>query len=137
MNTTDLRDIGALLDKYERQLTYVAKDATGSVVMAAQKERKQGGRMPVVSGFLRSSIAAAIGTLPAGPVKGDPNKRYPAGTIGAQLIRWNPAQENIYIGWSAIYSRKMEYRYGFLRSATQRWSSFVNESTIKAQRLVK
>lgn len=137
MSTTDLRDIGALLDRYERQMTYVAKDATGSVVMEAQRERKQGGRMPVISGFLRSSIAAAMGTLPSGPTKGDPNKRYPAGSIGAQLIRWRPAEENIYIGWSAIYARKMEYRYGFLRSATQRWDSFVNDSTAKAQRLVK
>lgn len=137
MSTTDLRDIGALLDRYERQMTYVAKDATGSVVMEAQRERKQGGRMPVISGFLRSSIAAAMGTLPSGPTKGDPNKRYPAGSIGAQLIRWRPAEGNIYIGWSAIYARKMEYRHGFLRSATQRWDSFVEGSTIKAQRLVK
>jgi hypothetical protein len=137
MSTTDLRDIGELLDKYERQLTYVAKDATQSVVAAAQLERNQGGKLPVDTGFLRSSIAAALGTLPAGPVKGDPNKRYPAGTIGAQLIRWKPAQENIYVGWSAIYARRMEYRYGFLRSATQRWETFVNESTAKAQRLVK
>lgn len=137
MSTTDLRDIGALLDRYERQMTYVAKDATQSVVAAAQLERNQSGRMPVQSGFLRSSIAAALGTLPAGPVKGDPNKRYPAGSIGAQLIRWRPAQENIYVGWSAIYARKMEYRYGFLRSATQRWDSFVNDSTAKAQRMVK
>lgn len=137
MSTIDLKDIGSLLDRYERQMTYVAKDATQSVVMDAQKERNQGGRMPVATGFLRSSIAAALGTVPAGPVKGDPNKRYPAGSIGAQLIRWRPAQENIYIGWSAIYARKMEYRYGFLRSATQRWESFVNDSTAKAQRLVK
>ncbi len=137
MSTTDLRDIGALLDKYERQMTYVAKDATQSVVAAAQLGRNQGGRMPVDTGFLRSSIVAAIGTLPSGPTKGDPNKRYPAGTIGAQLIRWNPATETLYAGWSAVYSRKIEYQTGFLRSATQRWDSFVNESTIKAQRLVK
>lgn len=137
MSTTDLRDIGALLDKYERQMTYVAKDATQSVVAAAQLERNQGGKLPVDTGFLRSSIAAALGTIPSGPVKGDPNRRYPAGTIGAQLIRWKPAQENIYVGWSAVYARKMEYRYGFLRSATQRWDSFVNESTLRAQRLVK
>lgn len=137
MATTDLRDIDQLLDKYERQMTYVAKDATQSVVAAAQLERNQSGRLPVRTGFLRSSIAAALGTLPSGPVKGDPNKRYPAGTIGAQLIRWNPAQEAIYVGWSAIYARRMEYRYGFLRSATQRWDSFVNESTLRAQRLVK
>src|SRR5690554_3505813 len=110
MSTTDLRDIGALLDKYERQMTYVAKDATQSVVAAAQLERNQGGRLPVRTGFLRSSIAAALGTIPSGPAKGDPNKRYPAGTIGEQLIRWDPAQENIYVGWSAVYARKMEYR---------------------------
>lgn len=137
MSTTDLRDIGALLDKYERQMTFVAKDAAQSVVMEAQRERNQGGKLPVDTGFLRSSIAAALGTIPSGPTKGDPNKRYPAGTIGAQLIRWNPAQENIYVGWSAIYARKVEYQAGFLRSATQRWDSFVNESTAKAQRLVK
>ena len=137
MSTTDLRDIGALLDKYERQMTFVAKDATGSVVAAAQLERDSGGKLPVITGFLRSSIAAALGTIPSGPVKGDPNKRYPAGTIGAELIRWNPAEAPIYIGWSAIYARKIEYQTGFLRSATQRWDSFVNESALRAQRLVK
>ena len=71
MTTIDLKDIGSLLDRYERQMTYVAKDATQSVVMEAQRERNQGGKMPVRTGFLRSSIAAAIGTLPSGPVKGD------------------------------------------------------------------
>lgn len=137
MATTDLRDIGQLLDKYERQMTYVAKDATQSVVQDMQTERNQGGRLPVRTGFLRSSIAAAIGTLPSGPTKGDPNKRYPAGSIGAQLIRWSPATETLYAGYSSSYARRMEYRYGFLRSATQRWDSFVNESTLRAQRLVK
>lgn len=137
MSTIDLRDIGKLLDKYDRQLAYVAKDATQSVVMEAQRERNQGGRLPVRTGFLRSSIAAALGTLPSGPVKGDPNKRYPAGTIGEQLVRWEPAQENIYVGWSAVYARKIEYRSGFLRSATQRWDTFVNDSILKAQRDVK
>lgn len=137
MTTIDLKDIGSLLDRYERQMTYVAKDATQSVVMEAQRERNQGGRLPVRTGFLRSSIAAAIGTLPAGPIKGDPNRRYPAGSIGAQLVRWRPEDAPFYVGWSAIYARKMEYRYGFLRSATQRWDTFVNASILKAQRDVK
>ena len=137
MSTVDLKDIGSLLDRYERQMTYVAKDATQSVVMEAQRERNQGGKLPVRTGFLRSSIAAAIGTLPAGPVKGDPNRRYPAGTIGAELVRWRPGEAPFYIGWSAIYARRMEYRYGFLRSATQRWDAHVSAAIAKAQRDVK
>lgn len=85
MATVDFKDIGSLLDRYERQMAYVAKDATQSVVNEMQTERNQGGRMPVKFGFLRWSIVAAIGTLPSGPVKGDPNKRYPAGDVTAQI----------------------------------------------------
>jgi hypothetical protein len=93
-----------------------------------------GGRMPTVTGFLRNSIAAAVGRMPSGPSR--PGGTVSGnGSVAAEINKWNPLNgSQINIGWTAVYARPMEYRYGFLRGAVENWDRQVERAVKNAFR---
>jgi len=117
--------------EYRQRINATAKKAVELVVADAQRpgpaigppsSAGDGGRMPVVTNNLRGSISAAIGSMPRG------------GGVAATLIRWSPIKgETLYVGWTANYARAMEYRYGFMRGAVERWDEFVKKAAKLAQ----
>ena len=99
----------------------VAKQSAQDVVAAAQKRRSAGGNMPVDTGFLVNSIRGNVGGMPSSSSQ----------PVALAIFRWMPAQKPLYIGWTAHYARYMEYKYGFMRLATQQWQDIVTRNANK------
>lgn len=127
-------DVNRHLEKYRKRLNFVARDSVQRLVNDAQRNTAKGGRMRVDTGFLRASIQAKTGSMPSGPSSNETKRIYSGDTqadgipIAAALIRWQPAREPIFIGWTANYARWREYQDGFMRGATERWPEFVRRS---------
>lgn len=97
-----------------------------------------GGAMPIQLGFLRASLKAVEGF-------GVPAMERPP--EGVTTFTYDPAAVNLVIlgadietpitaAYSAIYARKQEMKYGFVRLAAQRWPQTVAAAVAKAESLV-
>lgn len=91
----------------------------------------QGGKLPVDTGFLRASQAGSRIGMPYGPGQGNKDTKYTAPFSGP--IELVTAQANlgdtVWVGWTAMYARFMEARYGFMRSEAQNWTYIVQRVT--------
>lgn len=137
--------------KFAARYRATAREAVQEVVSRAQVPGPSigpppsggaGGRMPIVTGFLRASIQAATGAMPSGPTENEMDYgggikhsigSQVAGTpISAVLLTWDPnLPVPFYVGWTASYASPMEYRYGFLRGAAERWDVIVEAAAKK------
>ena len=117
------RDVSALVAKYERRLSAVVRSSVQDVAEIANTPQAQGGRLPVDTGFLRASIRAALNRTPSGGSE----------SVAGALARWSPG-DSITVGWTALYARFMEYRYGFKRGAVELWSRIVERNADEARR---
>ncbi len=115
----------------EKRYRAIARTAAQAVVKNAQKTVGEGGRMRIDTGFLRASIAAAVGQMPSGPSANDRDETYSVGSYvgenpAATFLRWDPNKgEILYIGWTANYARYREAHDHFLKLAVQRWDQEV------------
>lgn len=121
--------------KYESNVRAVMRTAVQETVAKAQNPRGAGGRMPIVTGFLHASIQAGLHTMPKGPTTNEGNKNYKLGTqvagepVAVTLLRWDPnTRTPLLVGWTAVYARHMEAKYGFLRGALEVWDQTVAEA---------
>ena len=122
------------IDKFvvntEEKMIAVIKTSIQSVVQEAQTSReKEGGKMPVITGFLRSSGISQLGSMPVGPGRGDRKGKYNWTTnqLGVILASFNIG-DVFYFGWTAKYARAREAHHAFLDSAVQNWQSHVDEA---------
>ena len=123
--------------KSEALLTAVTKESVQTLAREANKSRFKGGKMPIDTGFLTNSMMAKIGSLPSGAsVKPENYNRmeWDSGPV-TLVINSMGAGDTIFIGWTAEYARFMENRFGFMRSASQRWPEFVDESVMQLRAL--
>lgn len=134
-------DIKRLTTVYEKRMRAVAKESVQEVVKRAQLPRAKGGRMRVDTGFLRASIAAAIGHMPSGQSENLVKQTFTsdgADGIAATLIRWNPDKgETIFVGWTANYSVVREHKDGFMRGATEKWDLIVDEQAKRVKASIR
>lgn len=112
-----------------KRMRLVYREATKQVADRANTPQAKRGRLPVDTGFLRASQSADIGQMPSGPARGDPGKRYRTGELVGKpvtvvIAEWKPG-EAVFIGWTAAYARFMEYRYGFMQAAAEKWPGIV------------
>lgn len=133
------KDLERITAQYRRRLNFVARDATLRVFNAAQEPRAKGGRMRIDTGFNRASAAAKVGSMPSGPSENTSGRNYPEGSYAGQavepiIIRWVPADEAIFIGWTSGYARWREYLDQYVAGATERWQEFVRRSVNEAMR---
>lgn len=126
-------ELGKFNEKTFERLKQTAKQATENVAneantpgtSVAKPQANAGGRLPVDTGNLRGSIRGAIDRMPSGKSTGN-TVQEGENSISAAVARWKPETgESIYIGWTANYARRMEYRYGFLRGAVENWDKQV------------
>lgn len=126
----------------KERLPAIRKESIQRMVEEMQATAAEGGHMAVDTGFLRSSLTAQKGpsTIPVTerpPIKGRGESRAPVfapdpGPVGLVLASLGP-DETITIGWSANYSRHVEYgtngRPGraFMRLGLQRWPQIVDQ----------
>jgi hypothetical protein len=119
-------------ETYRKRMRATAREAVQDTVAIAQETRGAGGRMRVDTGFLRASIQGAIGHMPSGPTTNGEDKNYPDGTVVAgepvsvTLLKWEPGEQHLFIGWTANYARPREYQDGFLRGAVELWPTTVD-----------
>ena len=119
---------------------FTARTAVQTTVSLAQEVRDNGGRMRVVTGFLRASIQGNINSMPKGPSSNEKDKKYGLGQIVAgeaisvTLLKWDPlSTDSIFVGWTANYARPREYYDGFLRGAVEKWDRTVDVAALKAK----
>jgi len=130
------KQVADFAEKYKKRLRATARESVQRTVAIAQQTRGEGGRMRVDTGFLRASIGAAIGQMPSGDSEGDGGLYAYTGTaISADLLHWRPDQnQTLYVGWTANYARPREYQDGFMRGATELWSTTVEEVAAEVRR---
>lgn len=111
----------------------VVRFSIEALAEAAQTPRARGGLLPVDTGFLRSSFASTIGSLPSGPSIGDGGARdWNAGALALTLANTRPG-DTVFLGWTAKYARPMEARYGYAKGAAMGWQGFVDQATQRAK----
>lgn len=123
------KQVGGFTQQYRRRMHFIAKTAVQEMATEASIPIAQGGRMPVDTSFLRSSLLAAFDGPPQGPTEGVPITGSP---LAATLIRWDPLTQVFWMGWTAHYASLMELRYGFRTGASERWDTFVQRAASEA-----
>lgn len=133
-------DLGLQLDEWakktEARMLAVYKGSVQEFVSRAQR------RIPVDTGFARSSIRGSLEAMP----QIDPNGRGQAGvtykpdmTSIILLINSVKAGQTIYIGWTANYVPFLEYGYsnqapnGFIGITELEWPNIVASEIEKAK----
>lgn len=123
--------VAAIVRKNKDLMRIVAQESIQRVINEAQLPKGKGGSMPVDTGFLRASGQGSYSGFPTGPVKGDPDKKYPynENTVITSLARFKLGA-TFFFGWTAVYARKQNLYSGFLDKAVANWQNIVN-SVIK------
>lgn len=113
--------------KSEDRLLAVVKEAIAETADEVQTPKAKGGKMPVRSGFLRSSGLGAVNKIPSGPTRGDPSLTYQwsGNSIELELEKLQIG-DTFTFGWTAVYAGVQEVYNGFLDSALQNWQSKVD-----------
>ena len=119
--------------KTEKRIDAVLKDATQSVIAVAQQTKAKGGRMPVITNFLRDSLESSI----AGGAKVDGEESYilVAGNMkGGDLATFVWRAE-----YAAAVNNGRNGRPGahFVEGAVDQWTAIVRASTAKAKARVR
>lgn len=129
------RDLAA---RYERRLQAAFAISASEVLRIASVPKAQGGRMPVDTGNLRSSVIASTEGK-TGQVGGsDPALVFALMKVG----------QTVWVGWTAAYAMRMEYGFRgadklgrvydqqgnhFLSTAVQQWPQIVDGAVRQAQ----
>ena len=110
----------------EARMDTVVKESAQRVISIAQTPRSEGGRMPVVTGFLRNTGSVAVNVVPSGPARNQSSDagEWDIGDTQLTIANARPG-DTIYFGWSAIYARRMEEKYGFVEAVAMQWPSIV------------
>lgn len=107
----------------------VFKQSAQELFSIAQKPVGAGGNMPVVTGFLRSSLQTGLN----GEAGVEGEDSYVATIAGARL------GDTIVGGWTAVYARAVELGFGnrkgrfFMSLAVQQWQSIVTRISAEAR----
>lgn len=101
--------------KSELRIEAVMKTALQDMTGDMQTPTAKGGRMPVLTGFLRNSAGSAINEVPAGGS---------ADAVPVVINRLKIGDQFVF-GWAANYGKYMNNRYGFLDLPVQDFRSYV------------
>ena len=121
--------LDAWTKKTERRINAVLKDSTQTVIRTAQKTKAKGGRMPVITNFLRDSLESSI----AGGAKADGEESYimaAAGMNGGDVATFVWRAE-----YAAAVNNGNRGRPGahFVEGAVDQWPAIVRASIAKAK----
>ncbi len=117
----------------ERQVA-VFREAAQEVIKDAQKPVSSGGNMPVITGFLRASGRATLGspqlsqTVNASGAAVSWDESQIAGVIASATLK-----DTISFVYTANYAGYVETRRGFVRLAAQKWPQIVASVSRRAE----
>ena len=123
-----------VIKETNERIEAVMRTAVMEVIDEAQLSDDKGGKMRIKTGFLRASGQLSFEAMPAGPVRGEPKKKYEydKGPVELQLANVEAGQ-TIFFGWTANYAAAREARDGFLVSALQNWQKIVDRAIAKVK----
>lgn len=132
------QQVAAFTEKAKRRGLAVFRESTQRVAQRANVPEARGGRMPVDTGFLRNSVAASTGGMPA------------AGAQPPEVVLLTvKVGDTVWVGWTAAYAMRMEYGFegadslgraysqagkGFLRTQVQAWDGIVADVVAEVRR---
>ena len=119
------------IGKVKRNQVYIFKESTKDLINAMQKPTMEGGRMPVITGFLRASLRVSLRGISGRTINvKDKNRTYKWDAEHAYSVieRVEKPTQKISIYYAAAYAEIAESRYGFMRLARQKWPTFVNRN---------
>lgn len=118
----------------EEKLLLVMQEAIFNTVVEANRNKHDGGDLPIDTGFLWSSGVAELNELPRGPSKGEKEVNYSWSYIKLmQKLGQMKVGDTFYFGWTAVYARIQEVRNGFLGSALMNWQRNVDAAVAKVR----
>lgn len=119
--------VAAIVLKNKQLMRIVAQESVQRLINQAQLPKAKGGSMPVDTGFLRASGQGSYSGFPTGPVRGDPEIKYPySESATITMLAQFTIGATFYFGWTAIYARKQNLYNGFLDKAVANWQKIVN-----------
>lgn len=113
----------------------VFKESVQRVAEDANTPIEMGGKMKVITGFLRGTMGAAVNTLPSGP-KRKVGEAIPEPDDVVLAFAKATTTDVLYIGWSAAYARKINLKYGYRDAAVQKWRQTVAAVSEEAKRRI-
>lgn len=118
--------ISAWAKETDERLTEVFRVSAATAADVMMRPLSEGGRLPVVSGRLRRSVAASLSAMPLIQFRA---KDFPSNDaqIAAVIDRANIGQ-TIYLGFQAAYAKKAELEHGFVRLTAMNWQQIVDAS---------
>lgn len=128
MAKTFSAQVDAFVLKSKARMTAVFRESVQRVSEEANTTIHEGGKLPIDTGFLRSSYSVSLSGMPFGlgePPDRDARYRYDQSHVDL-VISDADIGDVIYGGWTARYAQVQEERNGFMRSAVQNWQSIVN-----------
>lgn len=138
MAQTFSADLSNILEGYERDLLNVARQSVQEVVKIAQTPKAKGGRLPVVTSFLRNSLASGVNGAfgPPGP------EGYVLTIAGMKL------GDTSRFAWTAAYALRIELGFSgadslgriyeqegnhFVGGAAAQWEDIVTKNALRAR----
>lgn len=132
--------VSAWVKQSERRMETVFKESAQDVISEmnevgpskANPNSFGTGNMPVDTGYLRASLQSGLNAPPNEmvfrPPPEDEKKRtdYDPEAV-ALTINGAKVTDRIFATYGAVYARRMEAMYGFVRLAAQNWQSIVNK----------
>ena len=118
--------------RQELAMEAVIKESVQELAEDVVKPRARGGNMPVDTGFLRNSMAAAVNSVPSG----EPSDMFDMQPV-VLAINNVKAGDRLVLGFTANYAKYMEAKYFFVRHSAQDWPKFVTKATNKVARALR
>ena len=129
----------------QKMLTAVVRESVEEMAVEASKPVARGGKMPVITGFLRGSVVLDHGRTPP------PNRvlrNKPRGVVSVPFSGDLSAAgmkmgDFAAIQWTARYAVHVEYGAGgraarlFATSASKKWPAIVAKNAKEAERLMR
>lgn len=124
--------IDKIIANTKEKMLAVVKNSIQEVVDDAQTPVKEGGRMRVDTGFLRSSGVSELNKIPSGPTEGRKREQGETGVLYKYnkdflipILAKMKIGDKFYFGWSAKYAAVRELYDGFMETAVMKWSEIV------------
>ena len=101
----------AIIDQWtketEQRMTAVWRQSIDDLADTMNKNRANGGRLPILTGNLQRSLLASTSAM---PVTGGPNAKYTGQDVGLTTAGLR-LDQTIWLGYQAIYARRMNYGF--------------------------
>lgn len=123
--------VEAMIDRAERRQLAVYRFSCQDLVAEVLRPVSRGGNMPVVTGNLRRSARASKKSVPPMTRRRD-GFASASGEIAA-IIASLRIGESFFLGFQAVYARRVEARRGFVRLAAQNWKKIVNRNVLRVK----